>query len=240
MRPIALLICLYYTTLVILNINKPKTWTSFDVVAKVRGVLKVKKAGHAGTLDPLAEGVLLVLTGDDTKKQDEYMHQVKEYVAEITFDIESPTYDLEMLPHIKKEINLSEIKPLVLKNLKQFEGDIIQTIPPFSAKKVNGKPMYKAARTGVVQEIQKKTVRVEKIEVLDSYDKEVKTDEGLKPLPTFKFRVTCSSGAFIRSLAHDFGALLGTGAVMTSLTRTKVGNFTLQDAVKIEDLPFLL
>ncbi len=224
----------------ILNINKPKTWTSFDVVAKVRGALKVKKAGHAGTLDPLAEGVLIVLTGDDTKKQDEYMHQAKEYVAEITFGIESPTYDLEMTPQLIKKVTLSEISPEVLNSLKQFEGDVTQTIPPFSAKKVNGKPMYKLARKGTAQEIQQKTVHIDKVEVLDSYDNEIETDNGLQLLPTFKLKVVCSSGTFIRSLAHDFGALLGTGAVMTSLIRTKVGDFTLQDAVKIEDLPSLL
>ncbi|KKS72673.1 MAG: tRNA pseudouridine synthase B [candidate division WWE3 bacterium GW2011_GWD1_42_70] len=190
----------------ILNIFKPKNWTSFDVVAKVRGVLKVKKAGHAGTLDPLAEGVLVVLTGDDTKKQAKFMEMEKEYIAEIAFGAESPTYDLEML------------------------------IPPYSAKKVEGKPMYKLARQGVEMAEQRKTVTLSSIDVMEQKSRELNTDKGVVALPCVTLRIKCSSGTFVRSLAHELGEKLKMGGILISLVRSAVGEYRVENSVKIEDL----
>ncbi len=220
----------------ILNIFKPKNWTSFDVVAKVRGVLKVKKAGHAGTLDPLAGGVLVVLTGDDTKKQAKFMEMEKEYVAEIVFGAKSPTYDLEMLPTLVTTPDSAETFEKIKEILPLFTGEIEQIIPPYSAKKVEGKPMYKLARQGLEMAEQRKTVTISSIDVMEQKSCELNTDKGVAVLPCVTLRIKCSSGTFVRSLAHELGEKLKTGGILVSLVRSAVGEYKVENSVKIEDL----
>lgn len=213
----------------ILNVYKPKTWTSFDVVAKLRGVLKTKKMGHAGTLDPLAEGVLLILTEKDTKRQNELMNSVKEYKAKIAFGIESPTYDLEGPVTQTKAIPSKE---LVLQKLKNFMGEIDQQVPPYSAVKVDGKRLYKKARAGKIEqdELPVRKVHIHEI-VVNSFENESIQLEG-KPvkLPTLNCTITCSSGTYIRSIAHDLGG------VLAGLVRTKVGEYKVEDSKTLESL----
>ena len=220
----------------ILNIYKPKNWTSFDVVAKARGVLKVKKAGHAGTLDPLAEGVLIVLTNDDTKKQAKFMEMEKEYVAEIALGAVSPTYDLEMLPALTATPESEKIFKEIEKVLPIFIGDIEQIIPSYSAKKIKGKAMYKLARQGKEIPEQRKNVTISSIDVLEEKIRDLDTDRGVKALPCVKLKIKCSSGTFVRSLAHELGEKLGTGGVLVSLVRSAVGSYKVENSVKIEDL----
>jgi len=220
----------------ILNIFKPKNWTSFDVVAKVRGVLKVKKAGHAGTLDPLAGGVLVVLTGDDTKKQAKFMEMEKEYVAEIVFGAKSPTYDLEMLPTLVTTPDSTETFEKIKEILPLFTGEIEQIIPPYSAKKVEGKPMYKLARQGLEMAEQRKTITISSIDVMEQKSCELNTDKGVAVLPCVTLRIKCSSGTFVRSLAHELGEKLKTGGILVSLVRSAVGEYKVENSVKIEDL----
>ena len=220
----------------LLNIFKPKNWTSFDVVAKVRGVLKVKKAGHAGTLDPLAEGVLVVLTEGDTKKQAKFMEMEKEYIAEIAFGAESPTYDLEMLPTLVTTPDSAETFAKIKEILPLFTGEVEQIIPPYSAKKVEGKPMYKLARQGLEMAEQRKAVTVFSIDVMEQKTRELNTDQGVAALPCVLLRIKCSSGTFVRSLAHELGEKLKTGGILVSFVRSAVGEYKVENSVKIEDL----
>jgi len=220
---------------VILNIYKEKNWTSFDVVAKLRGVLKTKRIGHAGTLDPLAEGVLIILTDADTKKQDFFMKQVKEYEAEIAFGITTPTWDLEITPdfvgNIPSEKQVDELIP-------NFIGEIEQTIPMYSAKRVDGKHLYELARKGLepTKPVAKKKVVVHNIEKLGFVSQTIVTTQGEKQVNILQCRVTCSSGTYVRSLAFDMANKLGTGGMLVKLLRTKVGEFTIADAKKLTAL----
>lgn len=222
----------------ILNINKPQNWTSYDVVAKVKSTLNIKKVGHAGTLDPLATGVLIVLTGKDTKKQQKLMNTQKEYLFEVTFGIETPSYDLETPPEISNpNTQLKEIKNQLPTAIKKYTGKFVQTAPPYSAKKVKGVPLYKKARKGQeIKELPKKEVEVFTFDVLDIFEKEIQTAAGLTKLPTLKAKITCSSGTYVRSLAHDLGKDIKTGAVLTDLVRTRVGEYKIEDSIKIEGL----
>ncbi len=222
-------------------INKPKGWTSFDVVAKLKNVLKVKKIGHAGTLDPLAEGVLVVLTDNDTKIQDEIMKGQKEYISEVSFNLYSPTLDLEMIPqNPARTISIQDLKDKLPQILKKYVGTIEQTIPEFSAKKIKGKPMYKLARKALKQnapilnDTVKKEVTIASIDIMDIYEKNIESNTGPVSSPTAKLRVMCSHGTYIRALARDVGNELGTQAVLSSLTRTRVGKYTLEDSKTIE------
>lgn len=220
----------------IFNIYKPKDLTSHDVVAKARGILRTKKVGHAGTLDPLAEGVLIILTDTDTKKQQEFMSMEKEYVAEICFGAVSPTYDLEIIPSFKKNITLEEAETLINRHIPEFIGTIVQTIPPYSAKKVDGKKLYLLARKGLEITDQKKEVTIKSIDILDYCMKEIGTSSGIYSLPHFTVKVKCSSGTFIRSIAHELGLKALSGAILTHLVRTAVGEYRVEDSIKIEDL----
>lgn len=217
----------------ILNINKEKGRTSFEIVRKIRQKLagnKKRKVGHAGTLDPLAEGVLLILTDNDTKRQEEFMAMEKEYVCEISFGASSPTYDLEgeLTYHdVKDDLGLwRDLEGL----LPKYTGEIIQKVPPYSAVKVKGKPLYKKARRGEISQDQlpSRKVTVYEIEMLDHYKK--------NNLPTIKLKVTCSKGTYIRSLAHDLGEDLGVGGVLTGLVRTRVGRYTIDGSVKLKNV----
>jgi tRNA pseudouridine55 synthase len=226
----------------ILNVYKEKNWTSFDVVAKVRVMLgKKRKVGHAGTLDPLAKGVLVVLTDEDTKKQDKFMKLKKEYIADISFGITTPTYDLEILPEVNKtQISLEDLKEKIPAILKHFEGEIDQKVPPYSAAKVGGKTLYKEARKGKIniEELPVKRITIHKTDILEIRNEESDTIEGKKEFPAIKISVSCSSGTYIRSLAHDLGEKIGCGAVMINLLRTGVGDYRVEDSKKITELSF--
>ena len=206
----------------VLLFDKPMEWTSFDVVRKIRFLTKISKIGHAGTLDPLATGLLIVCTGKFTKKINEYMGMEKEYTGTITLGAVTPTYDLESEPQDQKEIShLTEEQ--VHAATAQFTGVIMQTPPIHSAIKQAGKPVYLAARKGIDVKLEPRPItiysfNIEKIE-----------------WPVVHFRVVCSTGTYIRSLANDFGAALGVGGYMSSLRRTRIGQFKVEEAIPLLD-----
>src|SRR6185312_4354457 len=179
-------------------INKPLHWTSFDVIRKIRNTIKIKKVGHAGTLDPLATGLLIVCTGKFTKNINEYMAQEKEYTGTFTLGAVTPTYDFESEPQDFKSferITEENIK----ETTKQFTGEILQTPPIHSAIKQNGKPVYLLARKGVDVILEPRKITIKEFEITHI------------DLPVISFKVVCSTGTYIRSLANDFGAALGCG-----------------------------
>lgn len=203
----------------VLLINKPLRWTSFDAVRKIRGQIRIKKVGHAGTLDPLATGLLIVCTGKFTKRINEYMAQEKEYTGTITLGAVTPTYDLESAPQDFKDI--SGITPAQIQQaVSRLTGEIDQVPPAHSAIKVDGRRLYELARKGREVKIDPRRVHI--------YAFEVKPGEGVGELD---FRVVCSTGTYIRSLAHDLGQLLGCGAYLSKLCRTRIGEFRLEDAI---------
>jgi tRNA pseudouridine55 synthase len=204
----------------VILINKPLGWTSADVVKKIRNRVHTK-VGHAGTLDPLATGLLILCTGKFTKKINEYMSKEKEYTGTFTLGATTASYDLETTPVNQKDF--SELKPDDLKMAtKKFTGDIIQIPPAYSAIKKNGERSYDLARQGraVVLDGRKVTVSLFEVEVQE--------------LPRVSFRVVCSTGTYIRSLAHDLGEFIGCGAYLSSLCRTRIGEYLLQDAIDPE------
>ena len=203
--------------------NKPLRWTSFDVVRKIRYLTKTKKVGHAGTLDPLATGLLIVCTGKFTKKINEYMAQEKEYTGTITLGAVTPTYDLESEPQDFRSfehLTIDQLKAAA----KSFTGLIHQVPPIHSAIKKEGKRVYELARQGLEVILDPRPVTISVFEI-------TKAD-----LPLVHFRVVCSTGTYIRSLANDFGRQLGCGGYLSSLCRTRIGNFLLQDAITVENL----
>ncbi len=210
----------------VLLIDKPLNWTSFQVVNKIRWLIKQQfgikkiKVGHAGTLDPLATGLLILCTGKFTKKIETYQAQVKEYTGTITLGATTPSFDLETeVDHTFDISNLSENE--ILENTQHFLGEIQQQPPVFSALKKDGKRLYEYAREGEKVEIPKRTVTISEFEI-------TKID-----LPNVKFRVVCSKGTYIRSLAHDFGKKLNNGAHLSELRRTKIGDFSVKNAVGV-------
>lgn len=206
-----------------LIINKPKTWTSFDVVAKIRGKLKVKKVGHTGTLDPMATGVLVLCLGKATKKAQEMTGFDKEYLAEVTFGATSNTDDAEgeiALSDSAKEVPLKEIKAA----LEDFEGEIMQIPPQFSAKKIKGKRAYAMARKGQTVELKPSQIKINKIEILDY------------KWPKLQLRIDCGKGTYIRAIARDLGEALGVGGYLSALERTRVGEMSIDQASRIEEV----
>jgi tRNA pseudouridine55 synthase len=204
----------------VILVNKPLGWTSADVVKKIRNRVHVK-VGHAGTLDPLATGLLILCTGKFTKKINEYMAKEKEYTGTITLGATTPSYDLETAPGNQKDF--SGLTPADLKEAaKKFTGEIIQVPPVYSAIKKNGERSYDLARQGraVVLDGRKVTVSV--------------FEMGMEQLPMVSFRVVCSTGTYIRSLANDIGDYLGCGAYLSSLCRTRIGEYLLKDAIDPE------
>ena len=202
----------------VLLINKPLHWTSFDVVKKIRNLIRVKKVGHAGTLDPLASGLLIVCTGKFTKRINEYMAQEKEYTGTFTLGAVTPTYDLESEP--EQQMDYSHLNDATIREAtKKFVGHILQVPPIHSAIKVGGKPVYKLARKGATIELEPRKVCIKEFEITNI------------SIPKVEFRVVCSTGTYIRSLAHDFGQTLGVGAYLSSLCRTRIGAFLLKDAM---------
>lgn len=211
----------------ILVIDKPYRWTSFDAVKRLRGAVQRRlnakrfKVGHAGTLDPLATGVLLVCTGRATKRIAELQEGMKEYVAEITFGATTPSYDLE------KEIDATypweHITPeLIAETLPKFQGHVMQVPPVFSAVKVDGKRAYNYARKGKEVEIKAKPLEIKELEVLNW------------EAPKLTLRVLCSKGTYIRALARDLGEAMNSGAHLTALRRTRVGDYTIDNAMSLD------
>ncbi|HBC04837.1 MAG TPA: tRNA pseudouridine(55) synthase TruB, partial [Aequorivita sp.] len=211
----------------VILIDKPLEWTSFQAVNKVRwlirksfGIKKIK-VGHAGTLDPLATGLLIICTGKFTKKIDTFQAQHKEYTGTFTFGATTPSYDLET--EIDQTFDISKITSVKIHEAtKQFIGEIQQQPPVFSALKKDGKRLYEFARSGEEVEIPFRTVTISEFEITKI------------ALPKVDFRVVCSKGTYIRSLANDFGKALDNGAHLSALRRTRIGEFSVEDAVGIE------
>ncbi len=213
----------------VLYVAKPLNWTSFNLVSKVRWklqrALKVKKlkVGHAGTLDPLATGVMIICTGKATKQIDIFQYQTKEYIATLELGATTPSFDLELpidgtfpTEHITRTL-VDEVIP-------RFLGEIWQVPPAYSAVKVDGKRAYDYARDGQEVELKPKLLVIDEIEILDF------------SLPVLKLRVVCSKGTYIRALARDIGLALGSGAHLIALERTKIGKVGLEDCWQIDDL----
>ena len=212
----------------LLLIDKPYTWTSFQVVKKIRYYIRHKysikkiKVGHAGTLDPLATGLLLVCVGKYTKKIEEYQSQEKEYEGVFTLGATTPSYDLEKpidktypIDHIEEED--------ILRVAKGFIGEQEQIPPIFSAVRVGGKRAYNIAREDKKVELKPRTISIDEFEITRV------------ELPEVGFRIVCSKGTYIRSIARDFGKALGSGAYLSELIRTRIGEFKLEDAYSIDE-----
>lgn len=206
----------------VLLIDKPYTWSSFQALKKVKYKLKIKKIGHAGTLDPLATGLLILCTGKKTKEIDNYQAQEKEYTGTLVLGKTTPSVDLEKdfdatfpYEHIRTE-DLEKVR-------KQFLGEIQQTPPIFSAIKQDGKRLYELARKGKATEIKSRIVHISSLEFTN-----------LNNFPTIGFRVVCSKGTYIRSLVRDIGSALHSGAYLKALRRTRIGEFCVENAWKIE------
>lgn len=207
----------------VLLVDKPLHWTSFNVVSKIRYLSKTKKVGHAGTLDPLATGLLIVCTGRFTKKINEYMAQEKEYTGTITLGAVTPTYDLESEP--ENVLPFAHLTPeQITAATIPFTGNILQKPPIHSAIKKDGVRVYEMARKGMSVEMEARPVIINVFEI-------TRID-----LPEVDFRVVCGTGTYIRSLANDFGAALGCGGYLSKLCRTRIGAFHLTDAHTIEEL----
>jgi len=217
----------------ILYIDKPLGWTSFDTVKRIRGALtrrmhiKKIKVGHAGTLDPLATGVMIVCTGRATKQIDTLQAGVKEYIATLALGATTPSFDLETeidatypTDHISHE--------LVLDTLSGFLGHIEQIPPAFSACKINGKRAYEMARKGHAVDLKPKTLVIDRIDLLDFSPTQL------------TIRVVCSKGTYIRALARDIGSALGTGAHLTALRRTRVGDIGLDQCLSVDQVAELI
>jgi tRNA pseudouridine55 synthase len=205
----------------VILIDKPLHWTSFDAVRKIRNSIKIKKVGHAGTLDPLATGLLIICTGKFTKKINEYMAQEKEYTGSFTLGATTPTYDKESTPQDFKEYNhITEVE--IVAATKNFIGQIQQYPPIYSAIKKDGVALYELARRGEEVELKARTITINEFEI-------TKVE-----LPMVYFRVLCGTGTYIRSLAHDMGQVLGFGAYLSELRRTRIGEYNVDDAVSME------
>jgi tRNA pseudouridine55 synthase len=206
----------------VLLVNKPIQWTSFDVVKKIRILTGVSKVGHAGTLDPLATGLLIVCTGKFTKSINDFMAKEKEYTGTITLGSVTPSFDLETEPEQIKPIDhLDEAQ--IKAAINPFLGEIEQMPPIFSAIKKNGQAAYISARKGVEVKLDPRKVTI--------HEFQIPTIE----LPHVHFKIICSTGTYIRSIANDFGANLGCGGHLSSLCRTRIGQFELKDAINIPD-----
>lgn len=212
----------------LLLVNKPLRWTSFDAVKKIRNTLRTHlqvkkiKVGHAGTLDPLADGLLIVCTGKFTKRINDFQSQEKEYTGKFILGATTPSFDLET--EVDKTYPIDHITENDLQDVAHsLTGEILQQPPIYSAIKQNGKRLYEHARKGESVKIKDRLVNVSEFEI-------TKVE-----LPTVYFRIVCSKGTYIRSLAHSFGEKLKSGAYLGQLTRTRIGNFELSQAVEIQE-----
>jgi len=209
----------------LLLINKPYKWTSFDVVGKIRNSLKPLKlkVGHAGTLDPLATGLLIICTGKLTKQIDTFQAEEKEYTGTMILGATTPSFDMETA--VDREFSLDGItEEMVYEATTPFKGEIQQYPPAHSAVKVNGERLYVKARRGEETELRLRNVTVSAFEITRI------------ALPEIDFKIICSKGTYIRSLVSDFGARLDNGAYLSKLTRTRSGQFLLSDAFEVADL----
>ncbi len=207
----------------VLLLNKPLRWTSFDLVKKTRGILRTKKAGHAGTLDPLATGLLIICTGKKTKTISEIQDAEKEYTGTFYIGASTPSFDLET--ERDQVFDISHLNEQVVKEaFLQFTGEISQVPPMHSAIKTGGKRAYTLARKGEMAELKARTLWIREFEL-------TRCD-----LPEVDFRIVCSKGTYIRALARDIGIALGVGAHLTKLCRTRIGPYSLSNALTIEDL----
>jgi tRNA pseudouridine55 synthase len=205
-----------------LLIDKPLNWTSFDVVRKLRGLVRTRKIGHAGTLDPLATGLLILCTGKYTKRINEYMAQEKAYTGTITLGASTPTYDLESEPQPQQDPAFVTPSMLAEVIARQFTGEIMQTPPAHSAIKVGGKRVYELARKGIEVKLEPRRVVIKEFSVTRFQ------------LPEVEFHVVCTTGTYIRSLANDLGAALGCGGHLSALRRTRIGGYSVEDAMTME------
>lgn len=204
----------------VILINKPLHWTSADVVKKIRNLVKVK-VGHAGTLDPLATGLLILCTGKFTKRISEYMNREKEYTGSFTLGATTASYDLENEPeNIKDFSGVSDAQ--LQQTARSFTGEIMQMPPAYSAIKKDGKRAYDLARQGKPVSLEPRRISITAFEMHSAQ------------LPVIDFRVVCSTGTYIRSLAHDVGAALGCGAYLSKLCRTRIGEYGLEQALTME------
>jgi len=212
----------------VLLFDKPFEWTSFDLVRKVRSQIRKNlgkskiKVGHAGTLDPLATGLMIICTGRKTKQIEKFQATEKEYVAELFLGATTPSYDLETA--IDKEYPIDHItNELIESTLKSFIGEQEQIPPAFSAKWVDGKRAYVNARQGIEMEMKPSIITIHEIELIENN------------MPELKIRIKCSKGTYIRSLANDIGIALKSGAYLSGLRRTKIGSFNVKEAMKVEE-----
>ena len=208
----------------LLLINKPLGWTSFDVVNKLRYKLKIKKIGHAGTLDPLATGLLIICTGKLTKRIDEYQAQEKEYTGKFVLGQTTPSFDLETEVSEARDISFIT-KEAINSTVLKFIGSIQQVPPIHSAIRINGKRSYALARKGREPELRAREVFIKEFEITNIEK------------PIVEFRVVCSKGTYIRSLVRDFGEALGTVAYLSQLCRTRIGEFRLTEALSLDQVP---
>ena len=213
----------------VLLIDKPYKWTSFDVISKlrshIRGRLGLKKlkVGHAGTLDPLATGLVVVCTGSFTKRINEFQDEIKEYTGTICLGATTPSFDLEK--EIDQTFDISHLnEKLILDTALQFIGDMDQMPPQFSAKKINGKRAYEYARLNQEIELQPRKITISEFEITGSR------------LPEIDFRIVCTKGTYIRAIARDFGETLNCGGHLTALRRTRNGQLTIADAQTLEEI----
>ena len=206
-----------------LLIDKDLDWTSFDVVKKIKNIIKCKKVGHAGTLDPLATGLLIICTGKNTKKINDIQNQDKVYTGEFILGKSTPSHDLETEFNSQKDIkNITSDR--IEEVSKRFVGEQLQRPPKFSAVKVNGKRAYEYARDNEEVKIKEKNINIYEFKIIE-YN-----------LPNISFKISCTKGTYIRSIARDFGEKLGCGAVLSKLRRTEIGNYNVEDAFKVNDL----
>ena len=212
----------------VLLIDKPLEWTSFDIVNKMRSIIRGKldvkkiKVGHAGTLDPLATGLLIVCTGKMTKQIDTFQAQKKEYITTLKLGATTPSFDRET--EVDQTFEFNHITRELFENtLQQFIGELEQMPPKYSAKKVDGKKAYEAARNGEEIELKVNRIVINSIEIL-SFN-----------LPYVQLKVDCGKGTYIRALARDLGKILNSGAYLTELRRTKIGEFNVENALKISE-----
>ena len=207
----------------VLLVDKPLEWTSFDVVKKLKYALNLKKIGHAGTLDPLATGLLILCTGKKTKQIETFQNQGKEYEGTLVLGQTTASYDLETEP--TPPVEISQLTEQLIKEATLgFIGEVEQTPPIYSAVKVNGKRAYLHARKGDDIKLRSRVVKIDNFDIINI------------DLPEVRFLVRCSKGTYIRSLVNDFGAKLGVGAYLSQLRRTKIGDYKVTDAYTIEEL----
>ena len=206
-----------------LLVDKDLDWSSFDVVKKIKNIIKCKKVGHAGTLDPLATGLLIICTGKNTKKINDLQNQDKVYTGEFILGKSTPSHDLETEFNSQKDIkNISSDR--IEEVSKRFVGEQLQRPPKFSAVKVNGKRAYEYARDNEEVKIKEKNINIYEFKITEFN------------LPNISFKISCTKGTYIRSIARDFGEKLGCGAVLSKLRRTEIGNYDVEDAFKVNDL----